>query len=69
MDARETLTAAQGQSGLLLTRISHDRTDSSVRRIPYAEEYRGFSALLKTPVERLQEVADEEQAGHEPESA
>jgi hypothetical protein len=60
MDPRETLTAAQGQSGLLLVPLSSHRTDSNVRHIPYAETYRGFSALLKTPVERMQEVADEQ---------
>lgn len=66
MDPRDTLTAAQGQSGLLLTRLSTDRTDSSVRQIPYAETYRGFSALLKTPIERIQEVAEEESGDDSP---
>ncbi len=56
-----TLTATQAAQGPMLAFLQlSSRTDSSVRRIPYAEVYRASTGLYQTPAEQLQEAAEDE---------
>lgn len=58
----DTMTAAVNGSGVVFINPGRDRTDSSARVISYAERYRGSSAVMKTPIQHLQELADEAEA-------
>ena len=57
----KTLTEAQAAGGLVL--ISHGANVSQLsnsRFVPYAESYRQHTAIIETPIERIQQAAEDE---------
>ena len=61
MNPAETLTEAARKKVVFAPRVSANTTTSNARRIPYAEQYRQFSGLAETPVERIKKAAADEQ--------
>lgn len=55
-----SLTDAQNSSGVIVIVNSQYGTDTNLRAIPYAERYRGATAVMKTPIERLSELRQAE---------
>lgn len=56
-----TLTEAQARSGLLVVLLDRGGTHSNFRQVPYAEEYRAATSVIESPVERIQQAAQDEE--------
>lgn len=56
-----TLTEAQAASGIIeLSRGVNTAHLSNAREVPYAEIYRERTAIMESPIERIQRAAEDE---------
>ena len=64
-DLSHTLTEAQSRSGLYVLLLDGSRTSTNARHIPYAEEYRAATGIIQSPIDRLQQAAEDEKERHQ----
>lgn len=68
MDVPQTVTEAIANGSFFGLGVAAENM-SSARTVPYAEIYHARTAVMATPVEHLQQAAEDEKRRHDPEEA